>query len=76
MEAADAVGSTGRSGRRQAAAAHGSDQEGLGIHQEAQAAKRRKQTRNIDADDKLKAIFGGKQVTMFEMTKLISAHLS
>ncbi|WP_141914641.1 MULTISPECIES: SWIB/MDM2 domain-containing protein [unclassified Herbaspirillum] len=33
--------------------------------------------RNIDADDKLKAIFGGKkQVTMFEMTKLISAHLS
>jgi upstream activation factor subunit UAF30 len=33
--------------------------------------------RNINADDKLKAVFGGKaQVTMFEMTKLISAHLS
>lgn len=33
--------------------------------------------RNIDADDKLKAVFGGKkQVTMFEMTKLVSAHLS
>ena len=32
--------------------------------------------RNILADKKLKAIFGGKgEVTMFEMTKLISAHL-
>jgi len=33
--------------------------------------------RNILADDKLKAIFGGKaEVTMFEMTKLVSAHIS
>jgi len=33
--------------------------------------------RNILADDKLKAIFGGKgEVTMFEMTKLVSKHLS
>ena len=32
--------------------------------------------RNIFADDKLKPIFGGKkEVTMFEMTKLVSAHL-
>jgi chromatin remodeling complex protein RSC6 len=32
--------------------------------------------RNINADDKLKAVFGGKkQVSMFEMTKLISNHL-
>ena len=32
--------------------------------------------RNIDADDKLKVVFGGKkQVSMFEMTKLISDHL-
>ncbi|HEY6773469.1 MAG TPA: SWIB/MDM2 domain-containing protein [Oxalicibacterium sp.] len=32
--------------------------------------------RMIDADDKLKAVFGGKkQVSMFEMTKLISGHL-
>ena len=32
--------------------------------------------RNINADDKLKAVFGGKKtVPMFEMTKLISAHL-
>ena len=31
--------------------------------------------RNINADDKLKAVFGGKKtVSMFEMTKLISAH--
>lgn len=33
--------------------------------------------RMIDADDNLKAVFGGKkQVSMFEMTKLISGHLS
>lgn len=33
--------------------------------------------RNIDADDKLKVVFGGKkQVSMFEMTKLISSHLA
>jgi chromatin remodeling complex protein RSC6 len=31
---------------------------------------------NIKADDKLKAVFGGKAVvTMFEMTKLVSAHI-
>ncbi len=33
--------------------------------------------RNILADDALKAVFGGKaEVSMFEMTKLVSAHLS
>lgn len=33
--------------------------------------------RNINADEKLKAVFGGKkQVSMFEMTKLISNHLN
>ena len=32
--------------------------------------------RNINADDKLKVVFGGKKtVSMFEMTKLISGHL-
>jgi chromatin remodeling complex protein RSC6 len=31
--------------------------------------------RNILADDKLKPIFGKDEVTMFEMTKLVSAHL-
>lgn len=36
-----------------------------------------KNKRNIIADDKLKKVFGGKgEVTMFEMTKLVSAHLS
>ena len=33
--------------------------------------------RNINADETLKAIFGGKSVVnMFEMTKLVSKHLS
>ncbi len=33
--------------------------------------------RNILADENLKAVFGGKaEVTMFEMTKLVSKHLS
>ena len=35
-----------------------------------------KNRRNINADEKLKPIFGKPQVTMFEMTKLISGHLS
>ncbi len=35
-----------------------------------------KNRRNINADDALKAVFGGKKtVTMFEMTKLVSKHL-
>ena len=32
--------------------------------------------RNILADEKLKKVFGKDEVTMFEMTKLISPHLS
>lgn len=36
-----------------------------------------KNKRNINADAKLKAVFGGKaEVNMFEMTKLVSKHLS
>lgn len=36
-----------------------------------------KNKRNIKADDKLKPVFGGKAtVSMFEMTKLVSKHLS
>jgi upstream activation factor subunit UAF30 len=36
----------------------------------------KKKKTNINADDKLKAVFGGKkQVTMFEMTKLVSRHV-
>ena len=35
-----------------------------------------KNKRNIIADEKLLPLFGGKkEVTMFEMTKLVSAHL-
>lgn len=33
--------------------------------------------RNINADENLKKVFGGKEtVSMFEMTKLVSQHLS
>lgn len=33
--------------------------------------------RNINADENLKKVFGGKEtVNMFEMTKLVNAHLS
>ena len=36
-----------------------------------------KNKRNINADDNLKKVFGGKAVVnMFEMTKLVSKHLS
>ncbi len=36
-----------------------------------------KNKRDIIADDKLKVVFGGKaKVNMFEMTKLVSKHLS
>ena len=36
----------------------------------------KKNRRNINADDKLKPVFGGKsQVSMFEMTKLVNKHL-
>lgn len=36
-----------------------------------------KNRRQINADDKLKPVFGGKKsVSMFEMTKLVSKHLS
>jgi chromatin remodeling complex protein RSC6 len=36
-----------------------------------------KNKRNINADEALKKVFGGKgTVSMFEMTKLVSKHLS
>ncbi len=34
-----------------------------------------KNKRNILADEKLKVIFGKDEVTMFEMTKLVSKHI-
>ena len=36
----------------------------------------KKNRRNINADANLKPIFGKSQVSMFEMTKLVSKHLS
>lgn len=37
----------------------------------------RQNRRNINADENLKKVFGGKKtVSMFEMTKLVSKHLS
>ncbi|MDR0353472.1 MAG: SWIB/MDM2 domain-containing protein [Opitutaceae bacterium] len=37
----------------------------------------KKEKTKINADDKLKPVFGGKKsVSMFEMTKLVSAHLA
>lgn len=36
----------------------------------------KKKRTNINADDKLKPVFGGKKtVTMFEMTKLVNKHV-
>jgi chromatin remodeling complex protein RSC6 len=35
-----------------------------------------KNRRNINADSKLRPIFGKAQVSMFEMAKLVSGHLS
>jgi upstream activation factor subunit UAF30 len=34
-----------------------------------------KNRRNINADSKLKPVFGKAQVSMFEMTKIVSKHL-
>jgi chromatin remodeling complex protein RSC6 len=33
------------------------------------------ESRNINADEKLRPIFGKDQITMFEMMKLVNAHL-
>jgi chromatin remodeling complex protein RSC6 len=34
-----------------------------------------KNRRNINADEKLKPLFGKAQVSMFELTKIVSGHL-
>jgi chromatin remodeling complex protein RSC6 len=34
-----------------------------------------KNRRNINADEKLKPLFGKNQVSMFELTKIVSGHL-
>ncbi len=49
----------------------------LWVYIKAQNLQNPANKRNILADETLKAVFGGKaEVTMFEMTKLVSAHLS
>ena len=50
---------------------------GLWVYIKKHGLQDEKNKRNINADDKLKKVFGGKgTVSMFEMTKLVSKHLS
>lgn len=50
---------------------------GLWVYIKKHGLQDAKNKRNINADDKLKKVFGGKgTVSMFEMTKLVSKHLS
>ena len=50
---------------------------GLWIYIKKHNLQDSKNKRNINADAALKKVFGGKSmVNMFEMTKLVSAHLS
>jgi upstream activation factor subunit UAF30 len=49
----------------------------LWVYIKANKLQDEKNKRNINPDAKLAAVFGSdKQVTMFEMTKLVSKHLS
>ncbi len=47
----------------------------LWIYIKANKLQNEKDKRQIDADDKLRKVFGKDQVSMFEMNKLVSAHL-
>ena len=48
----------------------------LWIYIKRRGLQDKKKRTNINADDNLKAVFGGKKtVTMFEMTKLVSRHV-
>jgi chromatin remodeling complex protein RSC6 len=50
---------------------------GLWVYIKKHGLQDQKNKRNINADEKLKKVFGGKgTVSMFEMTKLVSKHLS
>lgn len=50
---------------------------GLWVYIKKNGLQDTKNKRNINADDALKKVFGGKgTVSMFEMTKLVSKHLS
>ena len=49
----------------------------LWVYIKAKGLQDMKNKRMINADEKLLVIFGGKkQVSMFEMTKLVSAHIT
>ena len=49
----------------------------LWVYIKANGLQDTKDKRNINADESLKKVFGGKgTVNMFEMTKLVSKHLS
>ena len=50
---------------------------GLWVYIKKHGLQDSKNKRNINADENLKKVFGGKgTVSMFEMTKLVSKHLS
>ncbi len=50
---------------------------GLWVYIKKNGLQDEKNKRNINADENLKKVFGGKaMVNMFEMTKLVSKHLS
>jgi chromatin remodeling complex protein RSC6 len=50
---------------------------GLWVYIKKNNLQDEKNKRNINADDKLQKVFDGKKtVSMFEMTKLVSKHLS
>ena len=50
---------------------------GLWVYIKKHGLQDEKNKRNINADENLKKVFGGKaMVNMFEMTKLVSKHLS
>ncbi len=50
---------------------------GLWVYIKKNGLQDTKNKRNINADEALKKVFGGKgTVSMFEMTKLVSKHLS
>jgi upstream activation factor subunit UAF30 len=71
----DPVGDAGRSGRRKPLPRTEVTKK-VWDYIKAQNLQDAANRRMINADDKLKAVFGGKaQVSMFEMTKLISDHL-
>ena len=49
---------------------------GLWVYIKKHGLQDQKNKRNINADEKLKKVFGQSEANMFEMTKLVSKHLS